>query len=379
MISEKECLGILCGIIIVGVLICTLWPFNPFPSNQVSWLAGSNGIRFGREGVIVSMVPMKAGAIDNTESRSLELFLQPAESKRKYTILSFYRPDNPEQFQVNQWTDGLLVVRNALDPRKKMKKEKFDLDHALQAGKSILLTMTSGRNGTTVYVNGLEASRFPRFTISEGDLSGWLVLGTSANYYQPWPGEIRGLAIYSKELTPEEALRHFDDWMGHSVEPFDLVGAIAYYSLTENKGREIHNAVQSEPDLEIPTSFRVPYKTLLASPVKEFSANLTYLNDLVENIAGFVPVGFLVCAYLGLAQSRKHAILCTILVGGGLSFVIEVLQFYIPRRVSGTTDIITNTLGTALGAVLARPNLVRVFLRKIDSVVCSGNSALRPE
>jgi VanZ family protein len=41
-----------------------------------------------------------------------------------------------------------------------------------------------------------------------------------------------------------------------------------------------------------------------------------------------------------------------------MSFVVEVLQAYIPRRVSGMTDIITNTLGAALGAFLARSAVV---------------------
>jgi VanZ family protein len=45
-----------------------------------------------------------------------------------------------------------------------------------------------------------------------------------------------------------------------------------------------------------------------------------------------------------------------------LSIAIEVLQAYIPRRVSGTTDIITKTLGATLGAGLARPGAVRRFL-----------------
>jgi glycopeptide antibiotics resistance protein len=88
-----------------------------------------------------------------------------------------------------------------------------------------------------------------------------------------------------------------------------------------------------------------------------------YLSDVLLNIAGFVPVGFLLCAYLALTRPRANAILYSVLAGGVLSFAIEVMQAYIPRRISGVTDIITNTLGAALGAWLARPHLVRAILR----------------
>jgi glycopeptide antibiotics resistance protein len=115
---------------------------------------------------------------------------------------------------------------------------------------------------------------------------------------------------------------------------------------------------------------------MLESPAEEFEANRTYLKDLLLNIAGFVPVGFLVCAYLGVTGSGKHAIVYAILVGGILSFVIEVLQFYIPSRGSGITDIVTNTLGAALGALLARPSLVRILLRGMDNVVYLWKPAL---
>jgi len=245
------------------------------------------------------------------------------------------------------------------------------------------VTISSGPNGTVVYLNGRQAQVLPRFTISKSDLSGQIVLGTSAVDYEPWPGEIRGLAIYSRELTPVAVLAHYENWTARGGEPVDLEGAIARYTFTEGTGHEIHNAVAFGPDLEIPRSFRVPHKTLLESPVKEFRgwrSRKRYLNDLLLNIAGFVPVGFLVCAYLGVTQNQKHALLYAILAGGILSFVIEVLQAYIPRRSSGTTDIITNTLGTALGAMIARPSLVRMTLRKIDSVVCwkRPNFAARP-
>jgi glycopeptide antibiotics resistance protein len=64
-------------------------------------------------------------------------------------------------------------------------------------------------------------------------------------------------------------------------------------------------------------------------------------------------------------KSRRMAIVYTILARGILSFVIEVLQAYIPRRISGTTDIITNSLGAALGALLAQPAVARRVLGKM--------------
>jgi glycopeptide antibiotics resistance protein len=96
--------------------------------------------------------------------------------------------------------------------------------------------------------------------------------------------------------------------------------------------------------------------------VKEFQASWGYVKDILLNVGGFVPLGFVVCAYLALGRSRGKAISFTIFAAGMLSIAIEVLQAYIPRRVSGTTDIITNTLGATLGAALARPGAVRRFL-----------------
>ena len=86
------------------------------------------------------------------------------------------------------------------------------------------------------------------------------------------------------------------------------------------------------------------------------------------NIAGFVPLGLILCAYLAWTRNRWKAILISTLACGILSFTIELLQYYIPGRFSGMTDIITNTLGAALGAVLVETSVVRHVLKRMNLI-----------
>lgn len=366
--QDRTNLRIVCGLAVVALLVATLWPFDPFPSNRVRWLPEADGIEFDGAGLVISKAPLPASET-GVQTCTLELLLLPSVTKSAYTILSFYTPNNPRQLLVRQWTDGLLVSREVADSTGTVTRAKFDVDHAFQVGKPLLVTIVSGSNGTIVYTDGRLAHVFPRFAFSRSEVSGEIAMGTSAVDYQPWAGQVRGLAIYSRELTPVEVIRHYKNWTerpGNNLS--DLDGAVALYRFNERAGREIHNAIASGPDLEIPQSFQVPHKARLASPLKEFQASWEYVKDVLLNIAGFAPLGFVLCAYFGSTRSRRKAILSTILSGGALSFVIEVTQAYIPQRTSGMTDVITNTLGAALGAVLARPGTVQTILEKLRLV-----------
>jgi VanZ family protein len=337
----------------------------------VRWLTEANGISFGNAGLVISEEPLRAGENLTQPSCTLELLLRPAAVKSLYTILSFSTPNHPGQFVVRQWTDGLLVSHDVADDRNKIKRRKIDVDHAFEVGKVLLLTIVSGPNGTIVYKNGRQAKFFRTFTISQSELSGQIVMGTSPVEYQPWLGEIRGLAIYSNGLTPAQVFEHYKAWTdGPGVNPSEP-NTVALYRFTEGAGNRLHNTASAGPDLEIPKSFTVPHKAFLTSPLKEFHATWGYVKDILLNVAGFVPLGFVVCAYLALVRSRGKAIFFTIFAAGMLSIAIEVLQAYIPRRVSGTTDIITNTLGATLGAALARPGAVRRFLGVLGRKIVS--------
>jgi VanZ like family/Concanavalin A-like lectin/glucanases superfamily len=363
----RKRLGTLCAIATLAILFATLWPFNPFPANRVSWLSGKNGIAFGKAGVVVSKTPLQADDAQATSSRTLELFLRPATTEDSYTILSFYVPNNPARLRVRQWTTILLVARDVLDRRNRPVEQTLDIGRKFHQAELLLLTVVFTPNATLAYIDGQLAEKSTNFVINPQELSGQIIIGNSPFNYAPWSGEIRGLAIYSKQLTPAEISDHYNAWTaGQAPHPTDLAGAMAYYAFNEGTGRTIHNAVSTGPDLEVPEHFAVLHKPMLRSVLDEFDPSWGYVDDVVRNIAGFVPVGFIFCAYFLLGRSRLHAIFCATLAGGALSFVVEILQVYIPPRGSGVTDIITNTLGSVLGAALARPQLVEALLCKLQ-------------
>ncbi len=73
--------------------------------------------------------------------------------------------------------------------------------------------------------------------------------------------------------------------------------------------------------------------------------------DLAINVAGYVPFGmFLVCAFyphLRRFRAAAVAIACAVLV----SATMEAVQTYLPSRVASNVDLLTNSVGGAIGAI----------------------------
>ncbi len=75
--------------------------------------------------------------------------------------------------------------------------------------------------------------------------------------------------------------------------------------------------------------------------------------DLFLNVLLFVPFGFGVCAKMRKrGRSRWTSLLLALAAGAGVSYTVEVLQFYIPARDSGWEDVFTNTAGSVVGFFL---------------------------
>ncbi|TVR66322.1 MAG: DUF4962 domain-containing protein [Candidatus Competibacteraceae bacterium] len=84
----------------------------------------------------------------------------------------------------------------------------------------------------------------------------------------------------------------------------------------------------------------------------EFGQRLIF-TDLVLNVLVYMPLGLLLVMGLRRFLGILNALLVAVLMGGALSFTLEVLQNYIPVRVSSLSDLLTNLIGTVLGGMLA--------------------------
>lgn len=69
--------------------------------------------------------------------------------------------------------------------------------------------------------------------------------------------------------------------------------------------------------------------------------------NYIGNVAGFIPLGMYIAFY-----QRKHSILVATLAGLLLSLFIESSQYLFTVGISSISDLITNTAGAWLGAVL---------------------------
>ena len=110
-------------------------------------------------------------------------------------------------------------------------------------------------------------------------------------------------------------------------------------------------------------------KVVLEPIWSEFQLTRNYFDGAVKNVVGFVPLGFCFYAYLRRRLPARRAAFITVLSGTAVSFTIEFLQAFLPTRDSGTTDIITNTMGTWAGVLaydLMAPVLIGFFRRPGD-------------
>ncbi len=367
---KQPILGAACVLVLCGILTAGLWPFSP-PKNQVSWVKEEHGLLFGDYATVFS-----PGSLTLHGSRpdcTLEIWLQPGLTFDSNTILDVYTPEVPFKFRVRQSGDDLVLLRNYRDDSDRSRAGKLYVDHVFRKSDAVLITISANAQSTSVYIDGNLAKSVPQYGLTRHDLEGQLILGAAPVVDDRWSGTMLGLALYNRDLGPQEVLQHYAE-RGHKEKPgiASDSGIAALYIFSEGNGNIVHNQTGSNPDLTIPKRFAVSGQAFLTAPWKEFSPGWSYYKYVIINIAGFIPLGFLFYTYLSSrTRNSRDAFSRTVLLGFLTSLTIEVLQAYIPTRQSGMTDVLTNTLGTYLGVVLFQCGIVQHLVARLMGALFS--------
>jgi hypothetical protein len=353
---RKNVFGLLCFAITVGILAAGLWSFNFFPENKVRWLKDQNGVEFYGQSLIYSHLPTPNSLRTTPYTLtpfSLELYLQSTTEETSHLghVVSFLDEQGSETFFVGQWRSHLLLGKGI---HGKKNYREMGIRDVLKKGDKRFVTITSGVDGTNIYIDGTLMKsnlRFQLFSMTEKP-SGRIVLGNSPKGSEYWTGNLLSLAIYDRVLTGQEVSQHFlQNSEGHRRSGEE--GPIALYLFDEHSGTLVHDSAGNR-HLVIPSGFEILKKTILVPPWEDFRFNRSYVTDLMANILGFIPFGFFFSASLRMRKPRPNPrlLLLTIIIAGCLSLSIELIQVYIPTRSSQLTDVITNILGATIGVVL---------------------------
>ena len=358
-IPASVCLLVLCGILLAGLL-----PFRG-PRNGVTWLGNQSGVRLSGHSTLWSSGSFPVLDGGNGDSCSIEMWLQPGLARDSSIILSFSTPENPLELTLHQYR-SLLIVETRV-PGGWHPASIIGADGVFRQGTPVFVTISSGREQTAMYVNGALARTFPGSRIGP-DCRGRLVFGTSPTMDESWRGQVRGLALYGGELTADQVRQHYETWTrGGSPAISDREDAVGLYLFNERSGDVVHNSIATGINLEIPARYKLVHQLFLQPFWHEYKPTGAYWKDILINIVGFMPLGFFFFAYWSAVRPIRRAALVTTVLGFAVSLTIEVLQSQIPTRDSGTTDLITNTLGTFLGAQLYGWSLARALLARIYS------------
>lgn len=358
--TQKRTLGLICVAVLCGILWLGLRPFEK-PKNDASWLGSENGLRFNGYGTIFSTEQFEMTLPPERASSSLEIWMRPGLTFDTNTFLAFSTPENPLQFSLHQYLSNMILERRIPN----VKKAIIGIEGVFNRDKPLFLAITSGPAGTTLYVDGHLAKSFSGFCLGNA-LTGQLVIGTSPVRTDGWLGDLKGLAVYDRELTEGEVLQHFESWKTRGAADVPNDGHVtALYLFDQRAGRIVRNAAHTGLDLYIPRRFSLLHQPFLKPFWKEYSLSWRYFRDCALNVLAFVPLGFFFCAYWRIARPMQSADLMTVVLGFAVSLTVELLQAYLPTRNSGMTDLFTNTLGTFVGVRLFSSNPLQTLLVKL--------------
>lgn len=341
----------------------------------MSWLKKQNGIAFNKNGIVFSHVERPHGSpasfFGKENAISIELWLKPESDvfKKSAYIFCIFDDQHPEIFSLAQVKSSLKI---AIPEKNKSKWSWLKsaspirnnwrwLQKIFFKGERIFLTLSSDKNETTVYLNGKAVNKYRNYPLAPSRKSSstcYMIIGNNPTGQNPWHGDVYGMAIYNKTLTPERVYDHYRKWQNNEILSIvKEIGTIALYPMDEQTAGVIHNIAFDRYHLLIPKKIKGLRNNFLKLSRNIFDLNLISFMDMSINIIGFIPFGYLffkcIASLRYLKSNMWRLVIMAIIAGGCLSLIVEISQTFLLTRYSSVSDILFNALGAALGSFIA--------------------------
>lgn len=331
--------------------------------NEVEWVEGRAGVRFGRFGRVETGAVLSREQAEalNQNGYALELELDPSPDPHGgfRVLASFHSGDDATQLIVGMWREQLIVM-NGDDYNNKRRLPRIAADTSKFPKRPLLLTINSTSKGTSLYLNGqpVATSAKLHLMLPGEPEAGRLVLGNSASASQPWLGVISFFSLLPRSLTAGEVESR---WRTRGEPSASMAEVLLLYRFEEAGGYTIRNHGSLVAPLTIPPRLHALGRRFLQGSMAASTPTHSLTLDTVMNFIGFMPFGVAVAIVLR-PRSSGRIVLLTILAGFALSLAIELTQAWMPSRDSSLRDLLLNTAGAPLGAwlwLVARQRLSR--------------------
>ncbi len=347
-------LGLIAGAILFAGLNPKEHPFR----NGASWSVDAAGITFDDTGMantsaFLGTKPFEAFSVAGFTMELVIEIPSPAESGFMF-IANFHDGEEATQLLLGQWKTWLILM-NGDDYDHSRRLPRLSVDVAPELGRPFLFTCTSGAEGSRIYIDGklLVENSDVHLTVPGGSPSGRLVLGNSVYGKNPWKGRLAGFALHSRVLEVGEIRENHALWRdsGGFLLPRGE-GCEMQVPFDEGRGEVAYDRSGFGRDVEVRSDVTFLRRRAFDRPPDTPRLDAGFRRDVLVNLVGFVPFGFVLMGVVGGRRIAKTfaALLVVTAIGFALSAGIEYAQSWFPARNSSTLDLLLNTTGTALGA-----------------------------
>ncbi len=248
-------------VVLFVILFFGLRPKDFYISNNVLWTHDQPGVRFSKYGIAytdpIEELRKENGFGEN--GFSIEIALRPLNNEEGFNfILVLHNGNDRKQLLLGQWRSWIIAM-NGDDYDHKRRVKRISVDSASRSPAIQFITLTTGKEGTKVYIDGqiIRVKKDLTLRIPHGD-NARLILGNSAYGKHSWRGDVYGLAFYRHILTAQDAARHFNRWskdqnfsFAKNDRPFVL------YLFDEKGGERVLDHAGGNHHLRIPIRIQI--------------------------------------------------------------------------------------------------------------------------